>query len=242
MAANNIIAGDSMEDTKKHQYRNTMEDLIVEAILSLKEKMGSTMSSIRGYMEYKYDDKLPQNFRATLSKRLERAQKKGRLQKLRSRFMLTRTEQHKLTTRKALRSRLISSSTPKNNSEDAMISDQSRKRARRMSDPLISHIKSWGSTLSASPRRLFKNVSLPSFSRSPAVSFSSERSPDDDCGGTESNGWAFLPFRRCESEASASRDQSRPPVDKSTPSARSIRFPFTSRFLVWPFYLRSCHY
>ncbi|KFK40182.1 hypothetical protein AALP_AA3G341000 [Arabis alpina] len=77
--------------------------MIKEALMTLKEKNGSSPYAIAKKIEEKYKSVLPENFRKTLSLQLKNSVAKGKLVKIRASYKLSETT--KMTTRSSSSSR-----------------------------------------------------------------------------------------------------------------------------------------
>ncbi|XP_050238589.1 histone H1-like [Mercurialis annua] len=88
-------------------------EMISEAILTLKERTGSSQPAIAKFMEENYKDGLPQNFKKLLSVQLKKFVKSDRLDKVKNSYKIASAEKLKLAVKEKEKSKKSASVSPK---------------------------------------------------------------------------------------------------------------------------------
>ncbi|XP_021889233.1 histone H1-like [Carica papaya] len=82
-------------------------DMISDAISTLKDRRGSSQQAIAKFMEEKYKEALPPNYKKMLSVQLKKFVKSERLVKVKNSFKMSSTEKLKLTIKQTLTDKAI---------------------------------------------------------------------------------------------------------------------------------------
>lgn len=110
--------------------------MIKKALMTLKEKNGSSPYAIAKKIENKHKSTLPENFRKTLSLQLKNSVAKGKLTKIRASYKLsetttTRTTRQQQEKKKTTRTRSSKSTIPLNKPEVATKKKRKVKKPRQ---------------------------------------------------------------------------------------------------------------